>query len=101
LKIKIIYDGGLLSAEDFVPLRLIERNTAFSIRKAMTAIAIPISRRSIFRPKGPLGIVFVEALFIMDLLSIKGLRSATSNCLRLTQLILPMTGRNIHHRHCP
>jgi len=34
-------------------------------------------------------------------LSIKGLRSATSNCLRLTQLILPMKGRNIHRRHCP
>jgi hypothetical protein len=43
----------------------------------------------------------VEALFIIDLLSIKGLRSATSNCLRLTQLILSMKGRNIHHRHCP
>ena len=67
----------------------------------MTIIAIPTSRRSIFRPKGPLGIVFVEALFIMDLLSIKGLRSATSNFLRLTQLILPMTGRNIYHRRCP
>ena len=97
----MVYDAGLFSAEDFVPLRLIERNTAFSIRKAMTAIAIPISRRSIFRPKGPLGIVFVEALFIMDLLSIKGLRSATSNFLCLTQLILPMTGRNIYHRRCP
>lgn len=67
----------------------------------MTIIAIPTSRRSIFRVKDPLGIVFVEALFLMGLLSIKGLRSATSNFLRLTQLILPMTGRNIHHRRCP
>ena len=67
----------------------------------MTVIAIPTSRRSIFRVKDPLGIVFVEALFIIGLLSIKGLRSATSNFLRLTQLILPMAGRNIHHRRCP
>ena len=67
----------------------------------MTIIAIPTSRRSIFRVKDPLGIVFVEALFIIGLLSIKGLRSATSNFLRLTQLILPMTGRDIHHRRCP
>lgn len=85
----MIYDGGLFSAEDFVPLRLIERSTAFSIRKAMIPIAIPMSRRSIFRVKGPLGIVCMEALFIMGLLSIKGLRSATSNSLRLTQIILP------------
>ena len=67
----------------------------------MTIITIPTSRRSIFRVKDPLGIVFVEALFLMGLLSIKGLRSATGNFLRLTQLILPMTGRNIHHRRCP
>ena len=67
----------------------------------MIIIAIPTSRRSIFRVKDPLGIVFVEALFIIGLLSIKGLRSATSNFLRLTQLILPRTGRNIHHRRCP
>ena len=97
----MVYDAGLFSAEDFLPLRLIERNTAFSIRQAMTIIAIPTSRRSIFRVKDPLGIVFVEALFLIGLLSIKGLRSATSNFLRLTQLILPMTGRNIHHRRCP
>ncbi|CAE6490891.1 hypothetical protein NMYAN_110013 [Nitrosomonas nitrosa] len=32
LKIKMVYDAGLFGAEDFVPLRLIERNTAFSIR---------------------------------------------------------------------
>lgn len=67
----------------------------------MIIIAIPTSRRSIFRVKDPLGIVFVEALFLIGLLSIKGLRSATGNFLRLTQLILPMTGRNIHHRRCP
>jgi hypothetical protein len=67
----------------------------------MTIIAIPTSRRSIFRVKDLLEIVFGEALFIIGLLSIKGLRSATSNFLRLTPLILPMTGRNIHHRRCP
>ena len=55
----------------------------------MTIIAIPTSRRSIFRVKDPLGIVFVEALFLIGLLSIKGLGRATSNFLRLTQLILP------------
>ena len=62
----------------------------------MTIIAIPTSRRSIFRVKDPLEIVFVKALFIIGLLSIKGLPSATGRFLRLTQLILPMTGRNIH-----
>lgn len=67
----------------------------------MIIIAIPTSQRSIFRVKDPLGIVFVEALFNIGLLSIKGLRPATSNFLRLTQLILPMTSRNIHHRRCP
>lgn len=67
----------------------------------MTIIAIPTSRRSIFRVKDLLEIVFVEALFIIGLLSIKGLRFATSNFLRSTQLILPMPGRNIHHRRCP
>ena len=67
----------------------------------MTIITIPISRRSILRVKDLLEIVFVETLFIIGLLSIKGLRSATSNFLRSTQLILPMPGLNIHHRRCP
>jgi hypothetical protein len=49
----------------------------------MTIIAIPISRRSIFRMKGP-GVLFMEALFLIGLLSIKGLGSATNNFLRLT-----------------
>lgn len=66
----------------------------------MTIIAIPTSRRSIFRVKDLLEIVFVEALFIIGLLSIKGLRSATSKFFRSTQLILPLPGRNIHHRRC-
>jgi hypothetical protein len=65
----------------------------------MTAIAIPISRRSIFRVKDPLEIVFMEALFIIGLLSIEELRSAISNFLRLTLFI---TGRpDTHHRRCP
>lgn len=67
----------------------------------MTIIAIPISRRSIFRVKDLLEIVFVEALFIIGLLLIKGLRSATSKFLRSAQLILPLLGRNIHHGRCP
>lgn len=67
----------------------------------MTIIAIPISRRSIFRVKDLLEIVFVEALFIIGLLLIKGLRSATSKFLRSAQLILTLLGRNIHHGRCP
>lgn len=72
----------------------------------MTIIAIPISRRSIFRVKDLLEIVFVEALFIIGLLLIKGLRSATSRSatskfLRSAQLILLLPGRNIHHGRCP
>ena len=61
----MVYDAVCSSDEDFVPLRLIERNTAFSSRYAMTIIARPTSRRSICRVKDPLGIVFVEALFII------------------------------------
>lgn len=38
----------------------------------MTIIATPTSRRSIFRMKRPLGIVFVEAPFIIGLSSIEG-----------------------------
>jgi hypothetical protein len=51
--------------------------------------------------KGCRGIVFVEALFSIRVLSIEGLLSAMSNLLRLAQLILPFRGRNIHHRLCP
>jgi hypothetical protein len=67
----------------------------------MIIIARPTSRRSMCRMNGFVGIVLGEALFINGLLSIKGLRSATSNFLRLTQLILPMMGLNIHHPRCP
>lgn len=97
----MVYDAVRSRDEDFVPLRLIDRNTAFSIRYAMTVIAMPTSQRSTCRRKGPLGIVFVEALFIMRVSSIEGLLSATSNLLRLSQLILPITGWNIHHRLYP
>ena len=67
----------------------------------MTIIAIPTSRRSIFRVKDLLEIVFVEALFIIDLLLIKGLQPATSKFLRSRQLILPLLGRDIHQLWCP
>ncbi|MCM3901858.1 MAG: hypothetical protein ND866_09145 [Pyrinomonadaceae bacterium] len=97
----MVYDAVRSRNEDFVPLRLIERNTAFSIRYAMTVMAMPTSQRSAFRVKGPLGIEFVEALFIIRVSSIEGLLSATSNLLRLTQLILPFTGRNIHQQLYP
>ena len=51
--------------EDFVPLRLIERNMAFSIKYAMTIIAMPTSRRSIRRMNGLVEVAFVEALFVI------------------------------------
>jgi hypothetical protein len=51
--------------------------------------------------KGRSGIVFVEALFIIRVSLLEGLLPATSNLLRLTQLILSFTGRNIHHRLYP
>ena len=46
------YEAGRSRNEDFVPLRLIERNMAFSIRYAMTLIAMPTSQRSTCRMKG-------------------------------------------------
>jgi hypothetical protein len=95
------YDAVRSRNEDFVPLRRIERNTAFSSRYAMTIIARPTSQRSTCRMKGLLGIEFVEALFITRVSSIEGLLSTTSNLLRVTQLILSFTGRNIHHRFYP
>ena len=79
-------------------LRLIERNTAFSSRYAMTVIARPTSRRSSCRMKGFVGIVFVEALFIIRVSLLEGLFSTASNLLRVTQLILSFTDRNIHQR---
>ena len=97
----MVYDAVRSRDEDFAPLRLIERNTDFSSRYAMTIIARPTSQRSSCRMKGRCGVVFVEALFIICVSSIEGLLSATSTLLRLTQLILPFTGRNIHHRLYP
>ena len=94
-------EAGRSRYEAFVPLRLIERNMAFSSRYAMTIIAIPTSQRSTCRMKRLLGIEFVEALFIICVSLIEGSLSTTSNLLRLTQLILPFTGRNIHQRLYP
>ena len=94
----MVYDAVRSCDEDFLPSRLIERSTAFSSRYAITIIARPTSRRSTCRMKGFVGIVFGEALFIIRVSSLEGLRFATSNLLRVTQLILSFTGRNIHHR---
>ena len=94
----MIYDAIRSSNEDFVPLRLIDRNMAFSSRYAMTIIAMPTSQRSTCRMNGFLGIVFVEALFSIRVSSIEGLRFATNTLLRFWQLTLPYSGRNIHHR---
>ena len=91
-------EAGRSRYEAFVPLRLIERNMAFSSRYAMTIIAIPTSQRSTCRMNGFLGIVFVEALFSIRVSSIEGLRFATSTLLRFWQLTLPYSVQNIHFR---
>jgi len=96
--VKMGYDAVRSRDEDFVPLRRIERNTAFSSRYAMTIIARPTSQRSTCRMNGLLGIVFVEALFITRVSSIEGLLSAMSNLLRVEPLTLPYSVQNIHHR---
>ncbi len=95
---KMGYDAVRSRYGDFVPSRLIERNTAFSSRYAMTIIARPTSQRSTCRMNGLLGIIFVEALFIIRVSLLEGLRSATNTLLVLWQLTLPYSGRNIHHR---
>ena len=64
----------------------------------MTVIAMPTSQRSTCRMKGFVGIVFGEALFIIRVSSLEGLRSATRNLLRVTQVTLPYAAGNIHHR---
>jgi hypothetical protein len=99
--VKTGYDAVRSRDEDFVPLRLIERTTAFSSRYAMTIIARPTSQRSTFRMIGLVGTLFVDALFIICVSSIEGLRPATRNLLRVTQLILSFTGWNIHYRLFP
>ena len=82
---RVVYEAGRSRYEDFVPLRLIERNMALSSRYAMTIIAMPTSRRSICRMKGLVEVVFVEALFVIgDRL--------------LDQLFTSCRGRNVHHR---
>ena len=61
----MVYDAVRSGDEDFLPSRLIERNTAFSSRYAITIIAMPTSRRSIRRMNGLVEVVFVEALFVI------------------------------------
>jgi hypothetical protein len=48
--------------------------------------------------KGFVGIVFGEALFIIRVSSLEGLRFATSTLLRFWQLTLPYSVQNIHFR---
>lgn len=98
MKLRIRDEAGRSRYEAFVPLRLIERNMAFSIKKAMTVIAMPTSHRSTCRMKGLVEIVFGGALFIIRVSSLEGLRFATRNLLRVTQVTLPYAARNIHHR---
>lgn len=58
-------EAGRSRYEDFVPLRLIERNMAFSIKKAMTVIAMPTSQRSTCRLTGLESRVSVEAPYFI------------------------------------
>ena len=69
---KMGYEAGRSRNEDFALLRLIERNMAFSIRYAMTLIAMPTSQRSTCRLTGLVSIWFVEALFIIPVPPIEG-----------------------------
>jgi hypothetical protein len=61
----MVYDAVRSRDEDFVPLRLIERNTAFSSRYAMTIIARPTSQRSMCRLTGLESMVSVEAPYFI------------------------------------
>ena len=97
----MVYDVVRSRDEDFVPLRLIERSTAFSSRYATTIIARPTSHRSSCRMKGRCGVVFVEALFIIHVSLLEGLLSAMSTLLRVEPLTLSYAGRIIHHRLYP
>lgn len=95
------YEAVWSRNEDVAPLRLIERNTAFSSRYAMTVIARPTSQRSPCRMKGRCGIVVVEALFIISVSWLEGLLSTMRTLLRVEQFTLSYAGRNIHHRLYP
>ncbi len=97
----MIYDAVRSRDEDFVPLRLIDRSTAFSSRYAMTIIARPTSQRSSCRMNGLVGIVSVAALFSIRVSLLEGLLSVTSNLLGVEQLTLPYTGWNVHHQPLP
>ena len=90
---RMVYEAVRPGNEGFVPLRLIERTTAFSSRYATTIMAMPTSQRSTCRMNGRCGVVVVETLSLIE-----GLRSTTSNLLRVTQPILSFTGWNIHYQ---
>jgi len=98
---EMIYGGVLSGNEDVVRLRLIERNTAFSIRYANTIIVRLTSQCSTCRMKGLLSIIFMGPWFIGRLLAIEGLRSITSPLLHVRHCTLPYAGRNSHHRLYP
>lgn len=76
----MVYDAVRSGDEDFPPSRLIERNTAFSSRYAITIIAMPTSRRSIRRMNGL--VAFVAALFV------------------IRDRPYPNSDWNVHHRRC-
>ena len=63
---RVVYEADRSGNDAFVPLRLIERNIAFSSRYATRIIAMPTSQRSMGRLTGLVSIVSVEELFIMD-----------------------------------
>jgi|GEM_PF-1667614 hypothetical protein len=74
---------------DVVPLRLIERTTAFSSRYAMTVIARPTNPRSKRRAKVRWGIACVEALSFIRISLLKAGRSATNRLVRVEHLPYP------------
>ena len=92
------YDAVRSRDEDFVPLRRIERTTAFSSRYAMTIIARPTSQCSTCRMIGLVGTLCVDARFNICVSLLEGFLSAMSTLLCVEQLTLPYAGRNIHHR---
>ena len=97
----MVYNAVRSRNGDVVPLRLIERTTAFSSRYAMTVIARPTSQRSSRRVKDRLWIVVVEVLSIIHVSLLEELRSATNRLVRVEQLTLPYAGQNIHHGLSP
>jgi hypothetical protein len=60
MKTRVGDEAGRSRYEDFLPLRLIERNMAFSSRNAITIIARPTSQRSMCCLAGLESIVSVD-----------------------------------------